>query len=114
MDNLKVKIYWNKNKKMWSIVQKGLVIGYSRCLTLSNVKFIVRQGGRNRCLREKQKNIHAFAEGEIVNCKKRYGNFKQIISYNPYICGHFYDEKKNKIESCGEIYASADGKLYGE
>jgi hypothetical protein len=89
---MKVRVYWNLHKKVWSIQHKGKVIARLSVLYLRNCNFTVQPGGRARVLREKQKNIHAFVDGEIddrvfggvdVGDMLRYGNMVSV-TYNPY------------------------------
>lgn len=68
---MKVEVYRNlhKNGIVYSIRDQKTkrVIGYSSNLTLKDVKFCVNQTGRERVLREKRKNVHAFIRGTIVS-----------------------------------------------
>jgi hypothetical protein len=80
---MRVQVYWNIRKRVWSIKdkKKQKVIDHKDSLSLSNCKFIVQQGGRERVLKEKQKNIHAFVEGDIENDTK---DLTTQVTYNPY------------------------------
>jgi hypothetical protein len=88
-------VYWNITKKVWSVRDKstGRVVLRLPCLRLDNCKFVVQPGGRARVLREKQKNIHAFVEGELDCCGTAdgaLGVFADMpdgtkgVTYNPY------------------------------
>lgn len=50
----------------YSIVQRGLVIGHTTEIALTDVRFIVREGGRRRVLETGVKNVHAFVVGRVV------------------------------------------------
>ena len=65
MVTMKVEVYKNLRKQCYSIRQKGKVIGYALVLAMSNVDFVVQQGGRKRVLESGQKNVHAFLRGFI-------------------------------------------------
>ena len=65
---MKVEVYKNLRKQCFSIRQKGKVIGYALVLAMSNVEFVVQQGGRKRVLESGQKNVHAFLRGDIHLC----------------------------------------------
>ncbi len=91
----RVRVYWNLHKNIWSIMKKGKVIGHRDTILLKDVRFIVSQAGRNRVLKEKKKNVHAFAEGivvEIGDCDK-----KEQITYNPYKFPYFYYKSDESI-----------------
>ena len=40
---------------------------------LSNVKFVVRQGGRKRALKERRRNVHAFVIGTLTDSHGVFG-----------------------------------------
>ena len=68
MVTMRVEVYKNLRKQCYSIRQKGKVIGYALVLAMSNVDFVVQQGGRKRVLESGQKNVHAFLRGYIHLC----------------------------------------------
>jgi hypothetical protein len=86
------EIYYNLNKHVFSIRAKKIPVSYARMVLVDNPKFVVRQGGRNAVLRDRQKNVHAFIKGvmqELTNAPNTDGLRK--VSYNPYKHGFFYD-----------------------
>lgn len=50
----------------YSIVQRGLVVGHTKEIALTDVRFVVREGGRRRVLTTGVKNVHAFVVGRVV------------------------------------------------
>jgi hypothetical protein len=56
----RVEIYFHFRKKIFSLRQRGKVFGYAPCILIRDPRFVVQEGGRNRVLREKRKNVHAF------------------------------------------------------
>ena len=64
--SMKVKVYFNLHRKLFSVVdvKTGKVIGHSLGLSLNDPEFRVQQGGRQRVLREQRKNVHAYIIGE--------------------------------------------------
>ena len=94
----KVRVYFNLHKKVYSVQDRktGLVIAHLDNITLEDVKFNVRQGGRNKVLKEKKKNVHAFIEGTIC-CPVLAQGIEYGVTYNPYKYDSFVtrnDEKK--------------------
>lgn len=82
-----------KSRPLYSIMQNGRVIRHSHRLMMADVRFVVREGGRQRVLRENRKNVHAFAVGYIVSSgigTDRYGRLPVMIGYNPYNDRHFF------------------------
>ncbi len=63
------KVYRNLNNGKLSIQYKGLVIGHADSLMMLNVVFKVNQKGRERVIKEKKKNVHAFVIGDIACCE---------------------------------------------
>jgi len=79
-----VSVYFNLHKKCYSIKQSGLVIGHCDGLRLRDATFKVNESGRQRVLREKQKNIHAFVTGYVRNVDQCGSFDSQQVTYNPY------------------------------
>lgn len=95
---MRVEVYWNYNKKCYSVrslegENKGRVILHTNKLFLENVKFVVQAGGRNRVLKEKSKNVHAFVRGFIGKDRKIIG---KSITYNPYKYSSFVSREDQK------------------
>lgn len=78
-----VRVYrcLNRSGNVYSIKQGAHVVAHTTELTLRNTTFHVGEKGRQRCLKEKQRNVHAWIIGTIndkfVPCDKE-------IYYNPY------------------------------
>jgi len=91
-----VDVYKNLHKNTWSIRdrQTGKVVEHSDVVHLVDAKFVVQPAGRQRVLRTRQKNIHAFVRGTLhcflPNVQQGHpfvglalANPKQVV-YNPY------------------------------
>ena len=79
----KVFVYKNLHKNCWSVRQDGLVKAHAKCLYMWDCLFQVNQKGRERVIKEKQKNVHAGILGYITNVPVRNVGLKPI-GYNPY------------------------------
>ena len=90
--NKKVKVYRNLHNGKMSIQQDGLVVGHCDEIMINRAEFIVSESGRQRVIKEKRKNVHAFVEGYI--CGSCWESIKASggvsVSYNPYKLGSFY------------------------
>lgn len=64
MATAKPHVYFNLHRACWSIMLRGKVTGHAPALTIANARFVVREGGRQRVLREGRKNVHAFVVGD--------------------------------------------------
>ena len=84
----RVRVYWNLHKKCYSVqdCKTGRVVTHMKGFTLADAKFVVRQGGRQRVLREGKKNVHAFVTGRISLNNGVATIFKgaEKVTYNPY------------------------------
>lgn len=104
--NKKVWVYYNLHKKIFSIKYKNKVVKHSNFIVLNNVKFIVRKSGNNKVRKDKQKNVHAFVCGtliEIGELVKNITQYSKIIGYNPYKFTTFVD-----IVTCDPIHNSME------
>jgi len=65
---MNVRIYWNLNKDCVSIqdAKTRKVIGYAKSVLLENVSFVVSEANRQRAIRDKQRNVHAYACGTLT------------------------------------------------
>jgi hypothetical protein len=86
----KVMVYYNLHKHTFSIRYNGIVIAHADYVKLFDVEFRVRQGGREKVLKDKMKNVHSFVIGTLVDyCKYPCENMpsepnNNIVTYNPY------------------------------
>lgn len=107
----RVQVYRNlkfKDRIVYSIrdVKSGLVLGHATDILLSNsCKFVVREVGRQRVLKEKKKNVHAWIEGSfgIIHAgdDKIFSDGTQV-RYNPYTNSYF------EMADCGEPIVEAN------
>jgi hypothetical protein len=94
-----VRIYYNLHKKMLSVQTKvngqWKVTAHQSAAFLKNVTFRVSESGRQRVLKEKRKNVHAFITGELIDAlPKNYERFDSA-RYNPYELEKFQCRNKN-------------------
>lgn len=107
----RVEVYRNlkfKDRIVYSIrdAKSGLVLGHATDLLLTNkCKFVVKEVGRQRVLKEKKKNVHAWIEGSfgIIHAgdDKIFGDGTPV-RYNPYTNSHF------EMSDCGEPIVGAN------
>lgn len=107
-----VRVYKNLNNGMISIQQNGKVVCHTDHVTLSNVFFKVSEASRQRVIRDKQRNVHAFICGMVVNFESQaITTNKRDISYNPYKMPYFYrksDLSEVKPSSKNMLYCSSN------
>jgi hypothetical protein len=99
---MKVRVYFNLNKKLLSVQAKingsWKVVRYCQSVTLINVTFKVSERGRQRVLKNKRKNVHAYICGTFI-CddlvkRSKQDEWMDLITYNPYKLERFYDGEK--------------------
>jgi hypothetical protein len=98
---MRVQVYYNLHKHVWSVKDKktGRVIAHLDSILLANCKFIVREGGRQRVIKEKSKNVHAFIEGDWDGTDSNGSiliNVGISVTYNPYLYDSFVRKKNSK------------------
>ena len=112
----KVSVYFNLRKKVWSVRGKDKrVIAHLKTLSLQDVTWKVSEAGRQRVLREKQKNVHAYAEGTFISAEAFCFEdpSPQAISYNPYKGSSFMAQGGGPISSSKRVHFYGDRTVYG-
>lgn len=112
-----VRVYYNLNKQCWSIQQNGLVIKHLSSCLLTNASFKVYESGRQRVIKERRKNVHAYVIGEIAVENPLFLLYKTAkeITYNPYKQGFFYYKGNENLpakENIPFILCSSERKLF--
>jgi hypothetical protein len=95
-----VHVYKNLHKSCWSVRQSGIVVLHTNYICLRDCQLRVGVKGRERVLREKRKNVHAYVCGFFCNPKETYAGKLpfawDVVEYNP------YKYKSFVIKSTGE------------
>ena len=68
---MRARVYFNLHKRLWSVQLKNAkgrwyVAFHASTLELEGVRWTVSEAGRQRVLREKRKNVHAFCAGTLM------------------------------------------------
>ena len=126
---MRVHVYRNLQKKCWSVKDpsSGKVFNHVNNLHMHNVEFRVQPAGRDRVLKEKRKNVHAYVTGEWqtnfpyhayvtglwethIKCDCGWYNDGQV-TYNPYKADHFYWVKDEEpVRMVASLTLTDDGK----
>lgn len=115
-----VESYRNLNKpeffscKATKGENKGKVACYSKIIVLGDVAFKVSEASRQRILKQKSRNVHAYVKGEFLDCYD--GIFKPddsliCVTYNPYKADWFYHRDSGEVldKSVRSRYAILNG-----
>jgi hypothetical protein len=99
-----VRVYFNLHKKMLSVQTKQngqwKLIGHAEDVYLHNVAFKVSEAGRQRVIKNKRKNVHAFIVGEITD------GFKSL-DLDPFLTVRYNPYEMDKFQCQGENISSA-------
>lgn len=92
MKKARYYIYRNLNGgETFSVKYRGIVIARLDTIHAINVEFKVSTAGRSRCLKNKERNVHAYAVAEKYRdnfvCFK--GDTMKEVKYNPYVNDSF-------------------------
>lgn len=93
--NLKepIYVYRNLHTNGYSIKQNNKVVAHAKRLCIKDCKFVVSENGRQRVLKEKQKNVHAFIRGYYTTSGMGTSAIKNDlpveVTYNPYVTDSF-------------------------
>ena len=104
----RVQVYYNLHKKCLSIRHKGKVIEHAQEVTLTDARFHVQQAGRERVLKQKRKNVHAYISGKLkesfwfTQSPSYVWTARQHVTYNPYKYKNFVNEKTLKPVTSAE------------
>ena len=105
----RVQVYYNLHKKCLSIRHKGKVIEHAQEVTLTDARFHVQQAGRERVLKQKRKNVHAYVSGKLkesfwfTQAPKYIWTAKQRVAYNPYKYKSFVDKETLEPVASAEV-----------
>ena len=83
---MRVEVYFNLHKRVFSVrsVRSGRVILHTKNVHIRKPQFVVREGGRQRVLRERKKNVHAFVRGDATYFDDGKCPTLDNIGYNPF------------------------------
>jgi hypothetical protein len=112
----------------WSITavygpDAGKVIAHADSIALYNARFVVSENGRQRVLRERRKNVHAWIIGELAPDHDWIANptgLDALIWYNPYQVPQFSvffcdapagTYQHAPVTSASHVHMGTDGKV---
>lgn len=116
---MRVFVYYNLHKKCFSVkalegANKGRVIKHASSVTLTDATFKVSEAGRQRVLREKQKNVHAGVQGTLrsVDTPITWSSVQpRTATYNPYLYDAFVDANTKRPLKGSDMVELVNRKL---
>lgn len=85
-----VRVYKNLNNGKFSVQQDGKVVCYADHVNLHEISFKVSEAGRQRVIKERQKNVHAYACGKVIDFNPLDDSIGCDVTYDPYKAGYFF------------------------
>lgn len=111
MNAAKYYVYRNLHTGGFSIKYKGLVVDRSNQFVAENVTFKVNEKGRQRVIKEKSKNVHAYVVCDnYKNAEDKSIKNLRTITYNPYVNDSFMCNKE-RIFTAKSVFLK-NGKCY--
>jgi|TARA_R110000851_G_scaffold319347_1_gene483664 hypothetical protein len=110
--DLPVKIYRCLNRKgvVFSVQQKGKVIGHTSDFTLFNAVFKISKSGQKRARESSVRNVHAFAVGSAIGSSIGEQKKRERVKYNPFLNDFFYIEgSEGIVEKVDRLHFSSEG-----
>lgn len=109
-----VEIYFNLHKKLFSIrdPKTKLVLAHGNNIVLKDPIFVVNEKERQKVIRDKRKNVHAFVKGEFIGLSENESFIKEIY-YNPYEVSQFMVEDLTASVFKFEKVLFSNKKVYG-
>lgn len=108
-----IQVYRNLNNGLFSIRDKKtrLVLAHGDNILIKDAVFNVGEKSRQRVLKERVKNVHAYVEGKYVGTSISYDTMNEVY-YNPYTTEFFINKKTNQNVFNSEEVFFKDGKAY--
>ena len=127
--NRKARVYRNLHQKCYSVqfkvananegkAARWIVGRHDHRVVLDNATFKVSEAGRQRVVREKKKNVHAFVTGSFQG----YPFFEEdlahfygysLVTYNPYKAGFFFEKTTGReVLGAERVWLLEDGRCW--
>lgn len=114
-----VRVFKNLKHGCYSIMQNGVIRASARQVRLTDVEFRVREAGRQRMVRERRRNVHAFAVGRLCDFVHP-SETRELevlggrgVFYNPYQFSSFVDrETEEPVKVASIVRFDENGVIY--
>lgn len=118
--NKYVKVYYDITRHMFSVTFGGIVVLKADYVRLKNVKFLVGEKGKEKVRSVKQKNVHAYVTGTLLDyCEFPCDDIpipesNTVVKYNPYFDETFVIKKtREPIFTANEVQMiNLEDKIY--
>lgn len=109
-----VFVYFNLRKKAFSVKalegeHKGKVVMHSPSLKMENISFKISEAGRQRVIKEKQKNVHAGVVGYLTDHTQA---CDVEATYNPYKYSSFVEKSNENPIFIADVAILSNKKVF--
>lgn len=95
-----------KTSKGWRVTEHAYQI------LLVNAHFKISEAGRQKVIRERRKNVHAYIIGYPAHVERLHPNrFTHSVNYNPYTGKHFHTFDGESIHTATLVWAKSNGLI---
>lgn len=110
---MRVDVYWNFHKRVFSVRYRGRVIAHATRVFLYGCTFVVQKAGRERVRREGRKNVHAMVRGVLIPGYD-YPHVPVLdVRYNPFRNDTFVTSEGTPVSHASFVECFAhDGKAH--
>lgn len=112
---MRVRCYRNLHKKCFSVVdlKTNRVFAHQFHVVLRDAFFSVRESGRQKVLRERRKNVHAFVRGNLLKTNFAFPDLQPREAwYNPYKTKTFVDKETGEPVKLASLVLLSPGHIY--
>jgi hypothetical protein len=114
-----VRVIRNWKHDCYTILQNGRPKASAKQVRLADVEFLVRTSGRNKMLRERKRNVHAYAVGRLIDYTHPDEDRViepirgRSIAYKPYHAATFVDvETDTPVSTAKVVHFQENGVFY--
>ena len=116
---LKTQVYFNLRAKMLSVRVGGKVVAHAPAIALDNPTFHVSEAGRQRVLKNRRKNVHAWVSGDWrgylhTGASSIIPENSVEVTYNPYKFSTFVLAKDGSPIKNARYVAIHGKKIYAQ
>lgn len=97
---------------------KGKVVGHAKAIALRDIIFRVSEKTRQTVIRKQERSVHAFADGTVIGTrdelpKNLCTDDACVVTYQPYLAGHFFycSHPKTPVEKLEHAWAWGSGLI---
>jgi hypothetical protein len=84
-----VDVYWNTQRRLWSVRVRGRVAGHVPFITLRRCRMVIRETERLRAVQKRQRSVHAWVRGEPTDLTVDNAMGLVRFGYSPWHAEHF-------------------------